>query len=424
LSIIGSHNLISTKELPKRTVIAFILLFLFGSVITLKSPSIKWSIIELFLFTSLVIAITTTNYKNHYFTIRFLALLLSLIQTLYITRSFLNYSFIVINQDKIDVWNIIDGFSNIRFYAQFLSWTLPFILAYTLTNTKERYRNLLLIIVVASWTFVLMSGTRAFILGIFSSIIAVALVTPGLWVKYTKSVVFTGLFGLLGYFLLIHLLPVLLGLDNSAALNITTDRNFTSSSGRIKIWQDTLNIIISHPLIGIGPMMTAMEGVLDKVAHPHNFPLQLAAEWGIPFAVTVLLLLVYASLQWRNTINQAPKYRESLALPVTAATSSAMSASLVDGIIVMPVSLLYMAIIIGIGFSLWRQWSPPKNFIQIPKVALYLTTIIPLSLLLITILQWQNFSNDHNLSNKLEPRFWLNGKIRNNHDSPNNLFLR
>ncbi|MEZ5534773.1 MAG: O-antigen ligase family protein [Thiolinea sp.] len=422
MSAISIHNLISIRELSKKTAIALTLLFLWGSIITLKSPSIKWSVIEFLLFVSLAITITTTNYKNHHFIIKFLAILFSLIQALYITRSFLNYSFIVINQDTVDVWNIIDGFSNIRFYAQFLSWTLPFILAYTITNNKERYKNLLFSIVIASWIFVLMSGTRAFILGIFSSIIAVALITPGLWVKYTKSVILTGLLGFLGYFLLIHFLPALLGLDNSAALNSTTDRNFTSSSGRIKIWQDTLSIIINHPLIGIGPMMTAMEGVLDKVAHPHNFPLQLAAEWGIPFAVTVLLLLLYASLQWRKAINQAPKSRESLALPVTAATSSAMSASLVDGIIVMPVSLLYMSIIIGIGFSLWRQWSPLDNLIKIPKLALNLSTIIPLSFLLITLLQWQDLSNDRNLSNKLEPRFWLDGKIRNDHSNPNNFF--
>lgn len=423
LSIISIYSLTKIKKQPKILTIVFCFLFIWGGIITLNSLFIEWSVIELFLFTILAITIMTTNYDDNHLTIRFLALTFALAQALYIIRNFLNYSFIIVNQDKLDVWNVIDGFSNIRFYAQFLSWTLPFILAYAYIDTKEKYRKLLLSIVIASWILALMSGTRAFILGILFSIIAVAWFTPRLWISYTKGVLFTGLFGLLGYSLLIYLLPALIGLDNSAALDSTTNRDFMNSSGRIVIWQDTLTIIINHPLMGIGPMMTAMEGVLDKVAHPHNFPLQLTAEWGIPFATVIFLSLFYASFQWRNAIKKSPEHRESLALPITAATSSAMSASLVDGIIVMPISLLYMAVIVGIGFSLWRQWSLSNDWVKIPKTAAYFLIIIPLSLSLITIMQWQKLSNDHSLSNRLEPRFWVDGKIRNNNKTSSNNFF-
>lgn len=356
-------------------------------------------------------------YDRPYQIQRILAITFSAVQLIYITRGALNYSFIIINRDPLDIWNIIDGFSNIRFYAQFLSWTLPFILAYTVVNTQEVYRKWLIGIVIASWTLVLISGTRAYVLGIVFSIMAVIWFTPRFWLTYTKWILLTGFSGLAGYFILIYLIPALLGLDNSAALNSTANRNFSSSSGRIKIWEDTLQIIMQNPLTGIGPMMTAMDGVLDKVAHPHNFPLQLAAEWGIPFATVVILSLLYASLKWHNTIAKKPAERGALALPITAATSSAMAASLVDGIIVMPVSLLYMAIIVGMGFSLWRQWSETHDWIETPRPVSYLFMGIALALISLTIHQWPPSNQIHKPSYRLEPRFWSDGKIRHNNKS-------
>lgn len=422
LSLISTCHLIQTNTQTKTlmTIIGFV--FVSGCFITLNSLSIEWSMIELLLFTTLALTIITTHYHDNKMTLRFFALTFALIQVIYIARSLLNYIVIVANRDALDVWNIIDGFSNIRFYAQFLSWTLPFILAYAYLNTKERHRTLLLSIVVASWTLVLMSGTRAFIFGILCSLFSAALFTPKLWINYAKGLLITGSFGLLGYFLLIYLLPLLIGIDNSLAVNSTANRDFTNSSGRIAIWQDTLTIIINHPFMGIGPMMTAMDGILDDVAHPHNFPLQLAAEWGIPFATLILLSFIYAGIHWRNAIKEDPTHRESLALPITVATSSAMAASLVDGIIVMPISLLYMAMIVGIGFSLWKQWSTTNEWVKIPRIVTSILIIIPFSLSLITTIQWQTLSNNYNASK--QPRFWADGKIRINAKNPDTYFFQ
>ncbi|QTR51132.1 O-antigen ligase family protein [Candidatus Thiothrix anitrata] len=411
LGILISYQLMHHQKQPKVLLISLLLLLLWGSVLTLNSLSIAWSLIELLLFATLAIGIVTTHYSDHHKTLRLLAGVFALCQAIYLLRALLNYSFILIHQDILDVWNVIDGFSNIRFYAQFLSWTLPFILAYIIIHQQDKLYPWLLAAVIASWVLVLISGTRAFLFGIAFSMIAVMWFTPSLWRSYAKAVVMTGLSGVLGYVILIFLMPMLFGLDNSAALNSTVNRDFTNSSGRVQIWLDTLSIIVTHPFMGIGPMMTAMEGVLDKVAHPHNFPLQLAAEWGIPFASVVLLCITYMGWRWRNIIKAQPSEREALAFPIVAAISSAMGTGLVDGILVMPVSLFYMTIITGLAFSLWCSWVKTSDWLTPPKIAYRTLMIIPLALIIITASQWQHLS-DNPSPHQLEPRFWADGKIR------------
>ena len=47
----------------------------------------------------------------------------------------------------------------------------------------------------------------------------------------------------------------------------------------------------SHPLLGIGPMQFA--ALRSQVgAHPHNWPIQIAAEWGFPATVILLVLII------------------------------------------------------------------------------------------------------------------------------------
>ena len=401
------------KQSP--TTIWLLLLFLvLGSIVTLNSISIAWSSLEFILFITLTTSILLNKSTIHENTIKHWVIIFSITQAIYILRGFLNYTFIILHNDKLDVWNIIDGFSNIRFYAQFLSWTLPFIIAYLCFNKSEKYRSWIIAIAVSSWIMVLMSGTRAFIAGMAFSLLATLWFTPGLWRSYTKWTLLTGIWGIIGYILFIFIIPSLVGIDNNAALNSTVNRDFSNSSGRVQIWIDTIHIILNNPYMGIGPMMTAMEGSLNKVAHPHNFPLQLAAEWGIPFAIALGVVMVYVGINWRKLIAFNPELREPLALPITAAVSSAIAASMVDGLMVMPVSLFYMAMILGLATALWRNWTPNTHRIKIPLGLTSIFLLSALSLAAITTYQWQALSEKNTSSYRLEPRFWADGKIRTN----------
>ncbi len=77
------------------------------------------------------------------------------------------------------------------------------------------------------------------------------------------------------------------------------------STGRFAIWRDTLALIAQHPWLGVGfgefnfawtltPFPLAHPQFFD---HTHNLPLQLAVELGLPLALLILCLLLWALWQ-------------------------------------------------------------------------------------------------------------------------------
>ncbi len=404
------YQLSTFDSWSRASIIGLLIITLWGTITSTLSVVPAWSFMEVMLWHCIFVAILTIFKETNTKTITIVAITFACTQALYIIRDALNYLFIINDQAILDVWMVIDGFSNIRFYAQFLSWTLPFLIGYLVIAKPLTYRKMLFSVTIASWTLVLMSGTRAFILGVFFSLIATYFITPNIWTRYMKLLLLTGLAGIIGYVMLIFLIPMLLGIDNTAALNSTTNRDFGSSSGRVAIWLDTLQIAINNPIFGIGPMMTALEGMLTYVAHPHNALLQLAAEWGIPFTVIIVLFLGYLTWRWKKLIAHKPEERETLALPITAAISSASAASMVDGLIVMPISLLYMVVITGLGAALWRTWTPMTKRFQAPRVFIITLCIIPAGLTTATAYQWYLINHEEQ-THQSGPRFWENGKI-------------
>lgn len=386
-------------------------LIVWGWVVSLLSLVPAWSFIELFLFLNIALTVFFAFESPTVTLLRKMSLVFASAQLVYIVRDMLNYVFIMVSGDKLDVWGIVDGFSNIRFYAQFLSWTLPFLIGFIAVNSGEKYRKIFIGVAVLSWMLVLVSGTRAFILGILFSLVSVLWIMPILWKRYATWVFLTGVGGAIGYIALIFVLPAIFGIDNSSALNSTVDRNFGSSSGRVQIWIDTLNVALANPYTGIGPMMTAVDGVLQTVAHPHNFPLQLMAEWGIPFAVVFISFVIYITFKWKSLIHENPVQRGEMALPVTAAVSSAAAAGLVDGLMVMPVSLLYMSVILGFGAALWRTWMPQVSHWFLPFYVKAVLLIPVWILAVVTVIQWGNIVASDQITG-FSPRFWQNGKIK------------
>ncbi|QTR46078.1 O-antigen ligase family protein [Thiothrix litoralis] len=412
ITIILIIRLVADTIFSKETLRFIFTILAWGAYVSTQSLAYEWSLVEVSLFFSVSLTILVIFKTPSLWLLTKLALIFTAIQLVYIVADYINYALTLAISEKLNVWEIIDGFSNIRFYAQFLSWTLPFLIGFVSTQEKPNFQKFITAIIILSWTLALVSGTRAFILGMTFSLLSVFIITPNLWRRYATWTLLTGLAGIIGYIMLVLILPNVFGLDNNAALNSTIDRDFTNSSGRIRIWIDTLNVAMSHPYTGIGPMMTAMEGILGKVAHPHNFLLQLMAEWGIPFTVGFMALTIYLSLKWRKLISENPAEREILALPVTAAISSAIAAGLVDGVMVMPVSLLYMTIIFGFGAALWRAWTPQVQRFRLPIELSSLLLIPVLSLAIITTIQWINIAqSNQGLSSAFTPRFWLNGKI-------------
>lgn len=77
------------------------------------------------------------------------------------------------------------------------------------------------------------------------------------------------------------------------------------SSGRFAIWRDTLALIAQHPWLGVGSGEFNFAWTLTPFPqrhpqffdHTHNLPLQLAVELGLPLALLILGLLLWALWQ-------------------------------------------------------------------------------------------------------------------------------
>jgi hypothetical protein len=177
-----------------------------------------------------------------------------------------------------------------------------------------------------------------------------------------------------------------------------------------------------QPWLGAGPMMTAMLVDLKTSAHPHNFVLQLLAEWGIPFTFTLLFFSAIGLLRWKKLINISSVERVPLALPVAAALSAGIAAGMVDGLIVMPVSLFYMTIIIGLLAGLWRTWTPEVARVSFPKwlIPLFAAPAVYLAVYSISMWPERNIAAEdrkpmigkgYRIIQDNNPRFWVMGHI-------------
>lgn len=409
ITLFVPYAIMTHRSWSKQGLFGLLVFLSIGFLTIINSLSLFWSTIEFSLFLSILLFSLSFSKKIDITEIKYFVWIFSLIQAFYILRSMLNYVFIIIANDKLDVWEVIDGFDNIRFYAQFISWTLPFIIGYLSLKIESKYTFLLLLIASLSFSLVFLTGTRAFILGVFFSSISVFIITPHLGWGYLKYMLMTGSMGLITYVFIVFLIPNFFGIDSQLALDSTINRDLTNSSGRVEIWTDAITVAFNNPWLGIGPMMTAADGVLNVVAHPHNFIIQLMAEWGIPCTLLVITLMTYLVFKWKKLIAQNPSDREPLALPITAAFSSAAAVSLVDGVMVMPVSMMYMALIASVGISLIRTWTPQVTRFKISHFTSF-ALLIPIFLLLaITSYQW--VTSDFKTNPSGAPRFWSHGKL-------------
>ena len=152
--------------------------------------------------------------------------------------------------------------------------------------------------------------------------------------------------GLLLYWLLFTVLAGYSGLELSSGAG---DRLTTSLSGRGPIWWQAWHMIVERPWLGFGPMHFAdIPNVI--AAHPHQAILQWASEWGVPSALCVIALVWrggWATLGVLRERRLSMQRTDLLRLCLFAALVAALVQSMVDGVIVMPISQLWLALVVG-----------------------------------------------------------------------------
>lgn len=258
------------------------------------------------------------------------------------------------------VWDMLGGFSNPRFFGQVATLLLPLLLLgwfFAPAQWPRRCAWLLGGLAVLTWAVVLSTGTRGTVLALGTSAVLLACLGP-LGRRVALGLLLTGLLGAGLSWLLFTVLPPLL-LADPTTFNHPASRLTFSLSGRELIWNLAWDMIRQQPLLGVGPMHFAAHPN-PVAAHPHNALLQGAAEWGLPAALLLLAWLgrAYWQLLRRCVRAAVPQGDASAALRMglLASLTGAATQSLVDGVLVMPTTLVWLCVLAGWA---WALCEPP-----------------------------------------------------------------
>jgi hypothetical protein len=267
----------------------------------------------------------------------------------------------------IDLDVLILGYANPRFASAFHAVLIPFI-AMNVLERKEHWgiRVGAAIVLSLLWAINLGLGTRGIWFAYALAVPATALLTG--WrpaARLLAVIAMTAAAGVLLYFVLFAVVPTITGAGSIVAA--PTD-NLSSFTSREVLWQLSWKSIASSPWLGIGPMQFA---ALDSHvgAHPHNWVLQIAAEWGLP----ALVLVLYGALRLGRAVKQA----NDSDLPVLVmSVSAALALGLVDGNLVMPVSQSASVLALGILLGSLHQSGSREPVSRVSAPALALTAFI------------------------------------------------
>jgi O-antigen ligase len=166
----------------------------------------------------------------------------------------------------------------------------------------------------------------------------------------------TALAGLGLYFLFYVLVPISLGLQPFGFLFSVVDRTIENpASSRWPLWRRAWEMTLAHPWLGAGPLHFAHYGRDVQIgAHPHNWVLQIASEWGIP-ALICLMTAIALGLKKLLAVREHLEPTDSKNYLTLAALLTIAVAILVDGLvsglIVMPTSQLWIVLYVGCAWG-------------------------------------------------------------------------
>ena len=319
-------------------------------------------------------------------------------------------------QRVLDLDLLLSGFSNKRFYGQFQTFTLPLLaLPLLVPNLSRAWRGGVFALLCVWWLIAISGGTRGTWLGMGAAgVLLVALGPFGRrWLGWQLAAASVGL---LLYWLLFTVLAGYLGIETSSD---ASDRLTTSLSGRAEIWWQAWHMIVERPWLGFGPMQFA-DIPNDVATHPHQAILQWASEWGVPSTICV------AALAWHGgwaTVRQlreralSAQRSDLLRLCLFAALLGALMQSMVDGVIVMPISQLWLALVVGWLMALHIRERPPAGALPLAGSLWKVTSVLAVGLLIFVAVRdvphiaqaQQRYVGDTH--NRLQPRFWAQGVI-------------
>jgi O-antigen ligase len=247
-----------------------------------------------------------------------------------------------------DALVVLLGYANPRFPSALYALLIPFLVELTASASERRVmRWTSALALMLLWCFNVALETRAIAFSYLVGLITIVCMLGWQPIRrFVGVLVVSAVAGVALYLLLFQLLPVLW--VGEAATLVRTDP-ILSPNGRQFLLASSWDAMRSAPFLGIGPMgFAAIPHVW--AAHPHNWILQAASEWGIPatlfLVLAVGLFLVRQTREVRSQLLVSPSFR-SLALPAYVSVVIGLIYGLVDGNLIMPVSQTAFFVVLG-----------------------------------------------------------------------------
>lgn len=305
------------------------------------------------------------------------------------------------------------GFSNIRAFNQYQLWSIGLVLLPLLCfELRKTTRIFLHIALCAWWVLLFYSASRGVLFAWLIGMCLTGLVYQKLSLPFLRLQLINCITGFISYQILFKLTPTL----NSSVL-VTQSIARQTTYDRLALWDQAMLMIKSYPVFGVGPMHYAWFNRTN--GHPHNSILQLAAEWGLPATILILLIFAYGFYHWfkkfnRTQLRTQSKQDSSLTIILFFTIITNAAYSLVDGVIVMPISQVLMSTMIGLMLGQYvLNHNTPINYK--PRLRPWIAA------LLLIVMAWstypelkQGFSGDRKSFSMghtaIGPRFWRETK--------------
>ncbi|WP_056447148.1 O-antigen ligase [Massilia sp. Root335] len=256
------------------------------------------------------------------------------------------------------------NFSNIRFFNHTQTSTLPLlILLCCLTPRSSKLRWLWLAVTTYWWMALFATNGRGTLLGAAAGCIATAVLAQRRAVPYLRQVAVTMALGLLAYLIFLVVVPALLGVEGMHSFSYAVERTAADpTSARWPLWHLAFALIGQHPWLGVGPMHFAhYTGQLHIAAHPHDWLLQIGAEWGLPALLCLLTAVAFglrALLRAGAHIGRDDADNQAIFAALILGAVAILVDGLVSGLFVMPQSQLAIALYLGCAIGWQRTVGP------------------------------------------------------------------
>lgn len=273
----------------------------------------------------------------------------------YSLRLLLMYFAALASGFQVGMHDLTVGFSNARFLNHTQTALLPLIiLLYLRAPPTHAWRKGWFMLAAFWWALLFVCEARA-------SVMALAIacaVAFGLRRSHARefmlAMLSSALVGAVMYGLLFILLPVLVGLDPvGSPLNVVARTAADPTSLRNILWKLAFDLIAAHPWLGVGPQHFAHEGAhLYFAAHPHNWLLQIGAEWGIPATLCLLsaiFLGAHKLVRSGARLAATDIANQRMLVTLQVACAAIFIDGLFSGVIVMPQSQLAIALVLGVA---------------------------------------------------------------------------